>query len=84
MDFLEYTTVLKKIAFILNSRPVGLLLGAYKLDGGAQEVDSALSETWTVITPNDMLIGEGKTGNQYINKNPDSSPRKFAHLDEKF
>ena len=50
LDILDFITVLKEISFILNSKPVELLLGTYSKDGGAQELVSSLSKTWTCIT----------------------------------
>ena len=51
-EFIDFTTTLKEIFFMLNSRLVELLLGAYSMGGGSQEVDSTLPETWTEIKPN--------------------------------
>ena len=42
MDSMDFLTTLKSIAGLLNSRPVELMLGAYKSDGGGQEMDSLL------------------------------------------
>ena len=44
-DFIDFTTTLKEISFMLNSRPVELLLGVYSRGGGGQEVDSSLPDT---------------------------------------
>ena len=83
MDFFEFNTTLKEIAFILNSRPVELLLGSYSRDGGAQEEESSLPDSFTAITPNDLLIGAGHTGSLRSNYSPDSGPRRLAKMRDK-
>ena len=62
MDILDFIEILKRISFILNSRPVELILGAYSKEGGAQEIDSNLPDSWTCVTPNDLLIGDDGVG----------------------
>jgi hypothetical protein len=59
MDFIDFYTTLKEISYMLNSRPVELLLGVYSKGGGAQEIDYSLPDSWTAITPNNLLIGDG-------------------------
>ena len=83
MDFFDFNTTLKEIAFILNSRPVELLLGSYSRDGGAQEEESSLPDSFTAITPNDLLIGAGHTGSLRCNYSPDSGPRRLAKMRDK-
>ena len=60
MDYMDFITTLKQISFMLNSRPVELLLGSYSRGGGGQELDSNMPDSWTAITPNDLLISDGK------------------------
>ena len=60
MDILDFIEVLKRVSFILNSRPVELILGTYSKEGGAQELDSNLPDSWTCITPNDLLLGDNR------------------------
>ena len=74
-NFIDFTTTLKEISFMLNSRTVELILGPYSKGGGGQEVDSSLPDTWTAITPNDMLISSGHTGSIKSNHSPDTGPR---------
>ena len=71
MDYLDFNCILKQIAHLLNSRPVELMLGAYKRDGGGQELDSSLPDEFEPITPNDLLIGTGGTS---------SGPATFATI----
>jgi hypothetical protein len=47
MDFIDFYTALKEISYMLNSRPVELLISAYSKSGGAQETDSSLPDSWT-------------------------------------
>ena len=68
---------------MLNSRPVELLLGAYSKGGGGQEVDSSLPDTWTAITPNDMLISSGHTGSMKSNHSPDTGSSRLAGIQKK-
>jgi hypothetical protein len=67
MDFIDFYTTLKEISYMLNSRPVELLLGVYSKSGGAQEIDSNLPDSWTAITPHDLLIGDGQIGSHKSN-----------------
>ena len=67
MDFIDFTTTLITISHMLNSRPVELQLGAYIRSGGGQELDSMLPDTFTAITSNDLLIGDGQTFSAKIN-----------------
>ena len=83
IDFLDYSQVLKEIAFMLNSLSLELLLGVYTMDAGAQEVESNLPETWTAITANDLMIGDGRTGCQNINYSPDTVSRRLAYIQDK-
>ena len=83
MDFFVFNTTLKEISFMLNSRPVELLLGVYSRDGGSQETDSSILDTWTAITPNNMIIGSGKTGSLKSNYSPDTGPRRLAKIESK-
>ena len=82
MDFLDFSTTLAEISFILNSRPVELLLGAYKKDGGGQEIDSHLPDSFTAITPNDLLIGSGDVGSLRTNY-CDTGPQRLAKIENK-
>ena len=82
MDILDFIEILKRISFILNSRPVELILGAYSKEGGAQEIDSNLPDSWTCVTPNDLLLGDDGVGSartSYIA----SGPLRLEKLDEK-
>ena len=83
LDFFNFQQSLKEIAFMLNSRPVELLLGVYSKAGGAQEVDSNLPDTWRAITANDMIIWDGATGCQNLNYSPDTGPRRLAYIQDK-
>ena len=83
LDFFEFITTLKEIAFILNSRPVELLLGSYSKSGGGQEEESSLPDSFTAITPNDLLIGAGFTGSLRSNYSPDTGPRRLENIKSK-
>ena len=85
LDFFDLQTSLKQIAFMLNSRPIELLLGVYKTNHQrpAQEIDSNLPESWSAITANDMIIGDGTAGGQSHNFNPDTGPRRLAYMEDK-
>ena len=67
---------------MLNSRPVELLLGVYSRSGGAQEIDSNLPDSWTAITPNDLLIGDGRTGSIKSNYT-ETGPARLAKIENK-
>ena len=82
LDFLDFSTALKEISYMLNSRPVELLLGAYSMDGRAQEIDSCLPDSWSAITPNDLLIGDGRTGSLKSNYT-ESGPSRLAKIENK-
>ena len=83
MDFIDFMTTLKEISYMLNSRPVELLLGVYARDGGSQEIDSSMPDTWTAITPNDMLIGSGGVGSVKTTYTTESGPRRLAKIENK-
>ena len=83
MDYIDFNTSLKQISFMLNSRPVELLLGSYSRGGGGQELDSSLPDSWTAITPNDLLISDGKIGSLKTNFSPETGPRRLAHIQKK-
>ena len=68
---------------MLNSRPVGLLLGVYKKDGGAQELDSHLPDSWTAISADDMIIGDGTAGKNSVNYSPDNGQRRLNYIQAK-
>ena len=83
MDYQELQTSLKQIAHVLNSRPVELMLGQYKRDGGGQEVDSSLPEEFHPITPNDLLLGTGGTGSGPANFEYVPGTKRLAFLRER-
>ena len=82
MDILDFITTLKEISGILNSRPVELLLGSYRRDGGGQEYESHLPDSWTAITPQDLLIGDGSVGNERLSYR-EPGPRRIEKLSQK-
>ena len=79
MDFIDFYTTLKEISYMLNSRPVELLLNAYSKSGGAH---SSLPDSWTAITPNDLLIGDGRTGSLKSNYT-ETGPARLAKIENK-
>ena len=83
MDYMDFNKTLKQISFMLNSRPVELLLGTYSKGGGGQELDSDMPDTWTAITPNDLLISDGHAGSMKTNYRPETGPRRLAHIQQK-
>ena len=83
MDYFDFYTTLKQISFMLNSRPVELLLGTYSKGGGGQELDSDMPDTWTAITPNDLLISDGHAGSMRTNYSPETGPKRLAHIQQK-
>ena len=82
MDIMDFQTTLKEISGILNSRPVELLLGSYSRDGGGQEYESHLPDSWTAITPQDLLIGDGSVGNERLSYR-EPGPRRMEKLSQK-
>ena len=80
---MDFNTTLKQISFMLNSRPVELLLGSYSRGGGGQEIDSDLPDSWTAIMPNDLLISDGHAGSMKTNYSPETGPRRLAHIQRK-
>ena len=81
MDILDFQAVLKKISFILNSRPVELILGTYSRQGGSQEPDSSLPDTWSAITPNDLILGDCGDGLSR-NNHQETGLDRLSALDE--
>ena len=79
MDFIDFYATLKEISYMLNSRPVELLLNAYSKSGGAH---SSLPDSWTAITPNDLLIGDGRTGSLKSNYT-ETGPARLAKIENK-
>jgi hypothetical protein len=67
---------------MLNSSLVELLLGVYSKSGGAQEIDSSLPDSWTAITPNDLLIGDSRTGSLKSNYT-ETGPAILAKIENK-
>ena len=45
MNYMDFNITLKQISFMLNSRPVELLLGSYSRGGGGQELDSNMPDS---------------------------------------
>ena len=42
-----------------------------------------MPDTWTAITPNDMLIGSGSPGSMKTNHSPDTGPRRLEKIENK-
>ena len=82
MDILDFITTLKEISAILNSRPVELIMGAYSREGGGQEYESHLPESWTAVTPQDLLIGDGTMGTERLCYT-EPGPRRMEKLNQK-
>ena len=81
MNILDFQAVLKQISFILNSRPIELILGVYSRQGGAQEEDSSLPENWSAITPNDLILGD--SGDGCSRNNYHTGLERLSDLDKK-
>ena len=45
--------------------------------------NSNLPDTWSAITANDMIIGDGTAGGQSNNFSPDTGPRSLAYMEDK-
>jgi hypothetical protein len=82
MNFIDFYMTLKEISYMLNSRLVELLLGVYSKSGGAQEIDSSLPDSWTAITPKDLLIGDDRTGSLKSNYT-ETGPARLAKIEKK-
>ena len=83
MNYFDFMTSLKEISFILNSRPIELMLGSYSNDGGGQEETSNLPDTFTAITPNDLLIGSGLPSSERTNFHPGRGPKRLEYLESR-
>ena len=82
MNFIDFYTTLKEISNMLNSRPIELLRGEHSKSGGAKEIDSNLPDSWTAITPNDLLIGDGQTGS-LKSSYTETRPVRLADIENK-
>ena len=83
MNLFYFLTSLKEISYILNSRPIELMLGSYSNDGGGQEETSNLPDTFTAITPNDLIIGSGLPGSERTNFHPGRGPKRLEYLESR-
>ena len=77
MNLFDFLTSLKEISYILNSRPIELMLGSYSNDGGGQEETSNLPDTFTAITPNDLIIGNRMPGSERTNFHLGRGPKRL-------
>ena len=42
-----------------------------------------MPDSWTAITPNDLLIYDGQAGSLKTNYSPETGPRRLAHIQRK-
>jgi hypothetical protein len=62
LNLIDFYTTLEGISYMLNSRPMELLLSEYSESGGALGTVSSIPDFQIAITPNILLIGDGRTG----------------------